>query len=68
MEESRVDRLMRLAEEAANRGELEQSEQFANLVGLALFVQRKEARDLAKMHAHTDVDPIILVTIPTGND
>lgn len=54
MEESRVDRLLRLAEEAITNGEYEQGFNFANVASIALEARRVEIGELEKIAATDD--------------
>ena len=47
--ESRVDRLLRRAEEAAESGENDKSDQFLAVLAPAIYVQRLEVKALRKM-------------------
>lgn len=58
MRESRVDRLMAKAEQAADRGDLERSEQFANLAGFAFYVARVEAKAIERMTRNVTPEPV----------
>lgn len=48
-EESRVDRLMRLAEEAALNGDGDRTEALLAVLQPAIYLRNREAKDLAKM-------------------
>ena len=63
MSESRVERLLRKAEEAADRGDLEQSERLDELARFSHYVAKQEARALAKAFAAPTVDHTVNVTI-----
>jgi hypothetical protein len=58
MSESRVDRLLRLAEESVLAGEYEKGYNLVNIADTALEVQKQEVEVLDKMTANvtTDVD------------
>lgn len=54
MDESRVDRLLRLAEEAIAKGEYEQGFNFANVASIALDARRVEIGELEKIATADD--------------
>ena len=49
MSESRVDRLLRLAEEAAVAGDSDKTEDILSVLAPAIYVQRLEVKALNKM-------------------
>lgn len=53
-EESRVERLLRLAEEAIVKGEYEQGYNFGNIASIALEARRVEIGELEKIPAADD--------------
>lgn len=53
-EESRVDRLLRLAEEAVTKGEYEQGFNFGNIASIALDARRVEIGELEKIEVAAD--------------
>lgn len=55
-EESRVDRLLRLAEEAVMAGEYEKGYNLVNIAHTALEVQKQEVEVLDKMTANVTTD------------
>lgn len=56
MSESRVDRLLRLAEEAVMAGEYEKGYNLVNIADTALEVQKQEVEVLEKMTANVTPD------------
>lgn len=48
----RVNRLLDKAEQAADRGDLDQAETFRTLAGHAAYLNRKEARDMERTLAY----------------
>ena len=53
VEESRVDRLLRLAEEAAVSGDTDKTDNLLAVTRTAIYVQRLEVKALEKMAART---------------
>lgn len=49
MLEDRVDRLITKAEQAIDRGDLEQADTYRTLAGHVAYLRRKEARELNDM-------------------
>jgi uncharacterized protein HemY len=54
MVESRVDRLLRLAEDAALAGDYDRSEALLEVLRPAIYLRRQEVKDLEKMLTPTD--------------
>jgi hypothetical protein len=46
MLDDRVERLLRKAEEATDRNDIDQAEMYRTLAGHAAYLNRKEARDI----------------------
>lgn len=46
--DDRVDRLLTKAEEATDRNDLDQAEQYRILAGHVAYLRRKEARDMSR--------------------
>lgn len=49
MNESRVDRLLRLAEEAATEGDYDKTEALLDVLRPAIYLRNREIKDLEKM-------------------
>jgi len=52
MLDDRVDRLLTKAEQAIDRGDLDQAESYQGLAGQIAYLNRREARDLERMLTH----------------
>lgn len=49
MTETRVDRLMRRAEECAEQGEYDKCEQFVSILGPAIYLRTLEVQELKRL-------------------
>jgi hypothetical protein len=56
VEESRVDRLLRLAEEAALNGDNDRSEALLEVLRPAIYLRNREIKELEKMVANVAAD------------
>jgi len=56
VEESRVDRLLRLAEEAAIDGDNDRSAALLDVLRPAIYLRNREVKELEKMAAHVTTD------------
>ena len=55
MIDDRVERLLNKAEDAIDRGELEQADTYRSLAGHVAYLRRKEARELDRiLEVHRD--------------
>jgi hypothetical protein len=56
MSESRVDRLLRRAEESAEAGDNDKSDQFLAVLQPAIYLRNREIKELEKMTANVTTD------------
>ncbi len=56
LNESRVDRLLRRAEEAAEAGDNDKSDQFLAVLQPAIYLRNREIKELEKMTANVVTD------------